>query len=157
MIGQPAFYGALAMLGGLVLAESLFLPWYTLEVSVAGAEVVSRQSAWHTMAIMDVLMLLTALAAVAGGAAVMRRTELSLIPFAAGVAGVLMSLLGLVDLPEADLIGVAARGDTTAVGREPGAFVALLASAGVAYAGFAAGTLRGDGRPRSRRTAAARA
>jgi hypothetical protein len=155
MMGQPVFYGAVAVLGGLVLGESLFLPWYSLDVSVAGAEVVSRQSAWHAMAAMDVLLLLSALAAVAGGAAVMLRKELSPIPFAAGVAGVLLSLLGLVDLPEAKL--TAAPGDTASVGREAGAFVALVGSAGIAYAGYAAGTLRGGGRPRPRRATAARA
>jgi hypothetical protein len=138
------FYGGLAVLGGLVLAESLFLPWYSLDVSVAGTEVGSSHSAWQTMALMDVLLLLTALAAVAGGVLVARRGELSPIPFAAGVAGVLMSLAGLIDLPGSGLAAVP--GDTAAVGRETGAFVALVASAGIAFAGFAAGTLRGAAR-----------
>jgi hypothetical protein len=154
-MGQPVLYGAVAVLGGLVLGEALFLPWYSLDVTVAGAEVGSRHSAWHAMAAMDVLLLLAALAAVAGGVGVMRRKELSPIAFAAGVAGVLLSLVGLVDLPTAELAAVP--GDTASVGREAGAFVALVASAGTAWAGYAAGTLRGDGRPRSRRTAAARA
>jgi hypothetical protein len=155
VFGRPAFYGGLAALGGLVLAESLFLPWYSLDVTVAGAEVGSSPSAWHAMSAMDVLLLLTALAAVAGGVAVMRRSELSLIPFAAGIAGLLLSLQGLIDLPDAGVAAVP--GDTASVGREAGGFVALLASAGIAFAGFAAGTLRAGARRQPRRQAATRA
>jgi hypothetical protein len=152
---QRLFYGGLAILGGLVLLESLFLPWYRLDIEVAGVTVGSKQSAWQTMAAMDLLLLLTALAAIAGGAAVIRRADLSLIVFAAGVAGLVLSTAGLLDLPEASVSAVP--GDTTTVGRELGAFIALIASAGVAYGGFRAGTVRGDARPRSRRTTAARA
>jgi hypothetical protein len=143
VLGRPAFYGGLAALGGLVLAESLFLPWYSLDVTVAGAEVGSSPSAWHAMSAMDVLLLLVALAAVAGGLAVVRRSELSLIPFAAGVGGVLLSLLGLIDLPDSGVAAVP--GDTASVGRAAGGFVALVASAGIAFAGFAAGTVRDRG------------
>jgi hypothetical protein len=124
-------------------------------VTVAGAEVGSSPSAWHAMAAMDVLLLLVVLVAVAGGVAVMRRSELSLIPFAAGIAGVLLSLLGLIDLPDAGVAAVP--GDTATVGREAGGFVALVASAGVAFAGFAAGTVRGEARRQPRRQAATRA
>jgi hypothetical protein len=155
MARQRLFYGGLATVGGLVLLEALFLPWYRLEITVGGVEVDSKQSAWHTMSAMDVLMFLTALAAVIGGLAVTRRSELSLVPFAAGVAGLLMSLAGLIDLPRADVNAIP--GDTTSVGRELGGFIALIASAGITYAGYRAGTLRGDARPRSRRTTAARA
>jgi hypothetical protein len=149
------FYGGLAAAGGLVLLESLFLPWYRLEIGVAGVEVASKQSAWQTMAAMDVLLLVAALAALAGGLAVTQRSDLSLVPFAAGVAGLLMSIAGLVDLPRAEVNAVP--GDTTAVTREIGPFIAFIASAGVIYGGFRAGTLRGEARPRSRRTTAARA
>lgn len=136
MIGQPALYGGVAVLGGLVLAESLFLPWYSLDVTVAGAEVGSSHSAWQTMAAIDVLLLLAAVAAVAGGVAMAMRSELWAIPFAAGLAGVLLSVAGLVDLPDSGLAAVP--GDTAVVGREAGPFVALVASAGIAFAGFAA-------------------
>jgi hypothetical protein len=155
MARQRLFYGGLATFGGFVLLEALFLPWYRLEIVVGGVEVASKQSAWQTMAVMDVLLFLAALAAVAGGLAVTRRSDLSLVPFAAGVAGLLMSVAGLVDLPTAELNAVP--GDTTAVGREMGGFIAFIASGGVTYAGYRAGTLRGEARPRSRRTTAARA
>jgi hypothetical protein len=141
------FYGGVAALGGLVLAESLFLPWYSVDVTVAGAEVGSKPSAWQAMSAMDLLLFLAAMAALGGGVAVMRRKELSLVPFAAGVAGVLLTLVALVDLPEAGVAAVP--GDTATVGRRAGGLIALVASAGVAFAGFAAGTLRGE-RRRSR-------
>jgi hypothetical protein len=146
MRGQPALYGGIAVLGGLVLAESLFLPWYGLELSVAGAEVGSTHSAWNAMTAMDVLLLLAAATAVAGGAALMRRPELSLVPLAAGVAGLVLSLVGLVDLPEADVAAIG--GDSAAVGRKIGGFVALVASGGIAYAGYQAGAIRTGAPPR---------
>jgi hypothetical protein len=154
MLG-PAFYGGIAALGGLVLAESLFVPWYSLDVTVAGAEVGSTPSAWHAMSAMDVLLLLAAVTALAGGVAVMRRPDLSPIPFAAGVAAVAMTVLALVDLPEAGVAAVP--GDSASVGREAGGLVALVAAAGIAFAGFAAGTLRGAARRERRRPAATRA
>ena len=153
MVRQRLFYGVLATAGGLVLLESLFLPWYRLDIDVAGVTVATKQSAWQSMAAMDLMLLLTALAAVAGGLAVTRRAELSLIPFAAGVAGLLMSVLGLIDLPESEVTAIAE--DSASVGREIGGFIALVASGGIAYAGFRAGTLRGGAW--RRRTTAARA
>jgi hypothetical protein len=155
MARQRLFYGVLATVGGLVLLESLFLPWYRLEVTVAGVEAASKQSAWQTMGAMDVLLFLAALTAVAGGLAVTRRAELSLLPFAAGAAGLVMAAIGLIDLPESTLDAVP--GDKTSVAREVGGFIALVASGGTAYAGFRAGTLRNDARPRPRRATAARA
>lgn len=155
MVRQRLFHGVLATVGGLVLLESLFLPWYRLDVNVAGVTVASKQSAWQSMAAMDVMLLLTATGAVAGGLLVTRRAQLSLIPFTAGVAGVLLSVVGLIDLPEPDVTAIG--GDSAAVGREIGGFIALVASGGIAYAGFRAGTIRGDARPRPRGATTARA
>jgi hypothetical protein len=155
MVRQRLLYGLLASAGGLVLLESLFLPWYRLDIDVAGVTVATKESAWQSMAAIDAMLCLTALAAVAGGLAVTRRADVSLIPFAAGVAGLLLSTRGLIDLPEAGVTAIA--GDSTAVARELGGFIALVASGGVAYAGFRAGTARPDPRPRSRGTRAARA
>jgi hypothetical protein len=128
------FYGVLAVLGGLVLAESLFMPWYSLDVTVAGAEARSTHSAWQSMTLMDVLLLLAALTAIASGGMLARRGELAPIVCAAGVVAVLMSLAGLVDLPDSGL--AAAPGDDVAVGRLAGPYVALVASAGIAFAGL---------------------
>jgi hypothetical protein len=134
MSGWPRLLGVLAVLGGLVLAESLFMPWYSLDVTVAGTEARSTHSAWQSMTLMDVLLLLAALTAIASGVMLARRGELAPIVCAAGVVAVLMSLAGLVDLPDSGL--AAAPGDDVAVGRLAGPYVALVASAGIAFAGL---------------------
>jgi hypothetical protein len=134
MSGWPRLLGGLAVLGGLVLAESLFMPWYSLDVTVAGTEAGSTHSAWQSMALMDVLLLLAALTAIASGAILARRGEPAPIVCAAGVAAVVMSLAGLIDLLDADV--AALPGDDVAVGRLAGPFVALVASAGIAFAGL---------------------
>jgi hypothetical protein len=120
--------------GGLVLAESLFMPWYSLDVAVAGADAGATHSAWQSMALMDLLLLVAALTAIASGAILARRGVLAPVVCAAGVAAVLMSLAGLADLPDSSV--PAASGDEVAVGRLAGPFVALVASAGIAFAGF---------------------
>lgn len=133
-MSRPRLLGVLAVLGGLVLAESLFMPWYSLDVMVAGTEARSTHSAWQSMGLMDVLLFLTALTAIASGVMLARRGELGSIVCAAGVVAVLMSLAGLIDLPDPDLAAVP--GDEVAVGRLAGPFVALIASAGIAFAGL---------------------
>jgi hypothetical protein len=133
-MGWPRLLGVLAVLGGLVLAESLFMPWYSLDVMVAGTEARSTHSAWQSMGLMDVLLLLVALTAIASGVMLARRGELASIVCAAGVAAILMSLAGLIDLPDSGLAAVP--GDDVAVGRLAGPFVALVASAGIALAGL---------------------
>lgn len=131
-----------------MLLESLFLPWYGLEVTVAGVTAGNSQSAWQTMAAMDLLLFLAGLGAVAGGVLLaVRGSEFALLPMAAGIAGVLLSLLGLVDLPDAGVSAVP--GDAVGVERKLGPFVALAASVSVAYAGFRAWAGRGRARRRS--------
>jgi 4-amino-4-deoxy-L-arabinose transferase-like glycosyltransferase len=151
MNGRPGsfLHGGLAVLGGLVLAESLFMPWYSLDVTVAGARAGATHSAWQSMTLMDVLLLLAALAAIASGAILTRRGEVAPVVCAAGVAAVLMSLAGLVDLPDSGLAAVP--GDEVAVGRRAGPFVALVASAGIAFAGFASILRPWSQRPGTRR------
>jgi hypothetical protein len=145
----PRLLGVLAVLGGLVLAESLFMPWYSLDVTVAGVDARSTHSAWQSMALMDVLLLLAALTAIAAGATLARRGEGGSIVCAAGVAAVLMSLVGVTDLPEADLAAVP--GDEMAIGRLAGPFVALVASAGIALAGLGSILRPWTAKPSSRR------
>jgi hypothetical protein len=139
-MGRPRLLGVLAVLGGLVLAESLFMPWYSLDVMVAGTEARSTHSAWQSMALMDVLLLLVALTAIGSGVMLARRGELGSIVCAAGVVAVAMSLVGLIDVPDAGLATVP--GDEVAVGRLAGPFVALIASAGIAFAGLSSSERR---------------
>ena len=147
MARQRLFHGILATVGGLVLLESLFLPWYGLEVTVAGVTAGNSQSAWQTMSAMDLLLLLASLGAVAGGVLLtVRGTEFAPLAIAAGAAGVLLCLVGLIELPDAGVSAVP--GDTVEVERKLGPFVALAASVGVTYAGFRAWA--GRDRPRRR-------
>jgi hypothetical protein len=134
MSGWPRLLGGLAVLGGLVLAESLFMPWYSIDVTVAGTEARSTHSAWQSMALMDVLLLLAALTAIASGVMLFRHGGSAPAVCAAGVAAVAMNLAGLIDLPDSGLAAVP--GDDIAVGRLAGPFVALVAAAGIAFAGF---------------------
>jgi hypothetical protein len=143
------FYGVLAVLGGLVLAESLFMPWYSLDVTVAGAQARSTHSAWQSMAVMDVLLVVAALTAIASGVMLARRGELGPIVCAAGVAAVLISLAGLVDLPDSGLAAVP--GDDVEVGRLAGPFVALVAAAGIVFAGLGSMLRQWSPRANSRR------
>ena len=149
MSGWHRLLGVLAVLSGLVLAESLFMPWYSLDVTVAGTEARSTHSAWQSMQVMDVLLMLAALTAIASGVMLARRGKLATVVCAAGVAAVLMTLVGLVDLPESGLAAVP--GDDLSVGRLAGPFVALVASAGIAVAGFGSILRPWSPKPGSRR------
>ena len=149
MSGWRRLLGVLAVLGGLVLAESLFMPWYSLDVTVAGTEARSTHSAWQSMTLMDVLLLLVALAAIASGVVLARRGQLAAIVCAVGVVAVLMSLVGLIDLPDSGLAAVP--GDDLSVGRLAGPFVALVASVGIAFAGLGSILRPWSPRPGSRR------
>jgi hypothetical protein len=160
MSGWLRLLGGLAVLGGLVLAESLFMPWYSIDVTVAGTEARSTHSAWESMAWMDVLLLLAALTAVASGVTLFRRGGRAPVVCAAGVAAVAMSLAGLIDLPDSGFAAVP--GDDVAVGRLAGPFAALVASVGIVFAGVGSilrpwSPRQGSNRPRrdSRRRARA--
>jgi hypothetical protein len=150
MSGWPRLLGGLAVLGGVVLAESLFMPWYSLDITVAGTGARSTYSAWEAMALMDVLLLVAALTAIASGVMLFRRGGRAPVLCAAGVAAVVMSLAGLVDLPDSGLAAVP--GDDLSVGRLAGPFVALVASAGIAFAGIGSMLRPGSPRPDSSRS-----
>ncbi|MGH2764076.1 MAG: hypothetical protein ACRDLD_16095 [Thermoleophilaceae bacterium] len=129
------FHGVLAAAGGLVLLESLFVPWYGVEVVTAGVAAGNSQSAWQTMSVMDVLLCLAALAAMAGGISMARPGASTRPVLIAGAAGLALSLLGLIDLPESELS--ATGGDSVEVERKIGPFLALVASGGILFAAVA--------------------
>lgn len=124
--------------GGLLLLISLFLPWYGVTASLgAGSPSVDVSvSAWDAFSLVDVLLFLVAVVAVAA-AALTAAGRLPVLPLplgrillAAGGIALLLVLFRLLNVP----------GDTSGVpgfdiGREIGPFVALVAAVLIALGG----------------------
>jgi hypothetical protein len=134
---------AIAAAGGVALLVSMFLPWYRIELDVAGAKVGDTVTAWQAFELVDVLLLLVALVAIAAPAARAAGSPQEdplgglLLP-AAGALGVVLVLFRLIDVPEPDIPLVG--GDFVEVQRRLGIFVALLAAAAIAAGGGATRT-----------------
>jgi hypothetical protein len=129
----------IAGVSGLVLLVALFLPWYGVDVNVAGFSASESGNAWEVFSTIDVLLFLVALVAV--GVAVSKAagglsTDLPLaaIVLGAGVLAVLLVLYRIIDLPGPDIPDVAGAG--IEFGRKFGIFLGLLAAGGVAYGGW---------------------
>ena len=136
---------------GLLLLISLFLPWYGGTVSVAapggfGGPISQSDSAsaWEAMSGIDVVLLLIALVAIGAAAAVVVQgtntgmsRPMALAVAAAGALAVLLVIYRLVEIPGAGDLGTLPGGVEVELGRKLGAFVALIAAAGVAAAGLA--------------------
>jgi hypothetical protein len=125
---------------GVALLVFMFLPWYGVDVNVAGVGSASGDAnAWQALSFIDILLFLVALAAIAY--AVTRATG-SLppdMPAAMAVAGagglaVLLILFRIIDLPTPDLPDIL--DDSVDFGRKIGIFLALIAAAGIAYGGW---------------------
>lgn len=123
--------------GGLLLLISLFLPWYGVTASLgAGSPSVDVSvSAWDAFSLVDVLLFLVAVLAVAA-AALTAAGRLPVLPLplgrivlAAGVIALVLVLFRLLNVP----------GDTSGpgfdIGREIGPFVALVAAVLIALGG----------------------
>jgi hypothetical protein len=146
------FGEVLAFVAGAVLLVSLFLPWYAPELGPlspaaerAYSQIGGDISGWEAFSITDLLVLVTALLAIAPAPLALTRRSPTL-PVAAAVFCVLFALV--------TLIVVASRllnqpGDNDLVGVEYGAWVGLLATLG-AFAGAWVGLREeGTGRPDS--------
>jgi hypothetical protein len=136
----------IAAAGGVALFVSLFLPWYGIELAIAGFSSSASVTGWEALELIDVVLLLVALVALGVPAA---RADGSLGPefpwpllvLGAGVLGLFLVLVRLIDVPVSDVSSIA--GDRVDVGRKVGPFVALLATAGIAYGGWRANAERG--------------
>lgn len=138
----------IAVVAGVVLLIALFLPWYGAEAQFGGVSVSESANAWQTLSFIDLLLFV--IAAVAIGVSVARATgslpadvPAALLVVAAGALGVLLVLFRLVDIPAPELPEVA--DGSFEFGRKIGLFVALLASAGIAYGGWRANMERAGG------------
>jgi hypothetical protein len=131
----------IAAASGIALLIALFLPWYGVDVNVAGFSASESVNAWEAMSFIDILLFLVALVAI--GVPVARATGSlpedvpgSLLILAAGGLGVLLVLFRLIDIPGPDVPSVAE--SSVDFGRKIGVFVGLVATAGIAYGGWRA-------------------
>lgn len=127
----------IAAASGVALLVVLFLPWYGVDVNVAGFSASESVNAWEAMSFIDILLFLVALVAI--GVPVARATGSlpddlpgPLLVLVAGGLGVLLVLFRLIDLPTPD------GGGGVDFGRKIGIFLGLIATVGIAYAGWRA-------------------
>jgi hypothetical protein len=131
----------IAAASGVALLIVLFLPWYGVDVEVAGFSASESVSAWEAMGFIDILLFLVALVAI--GVPVARATGSlpedvpgPLLLLVAGGVGVLLVLFRLIDIPGPDVPEAA--GNAVEFGRKIGVFLGLVATAGIAYGGWRA-------------------
>lgn len=127
----------LAGVSGAVLAFALFLPWYGVDAPGVGRSA----SAWETLELIDLALLVVALLALGWAAALTTRalepsTAAAAVVAVAGLTGVALIVFRIVDLPTP---AVPARfAGLLDYGLRPGIFIGLVASAGVAAGGLLA-------------------
>ena len=131
----------IAAVSGLVLLVVMFLPWYGVDVNVAGFSASTSVNAWEAMSFIDILLFLAALVAI--GVPVARATGSlpddvpgSLLILAAGGIALLLALFRLIDIPAPDV--PAAAESSVDFGRKIGLFLGVLAAAGITYGGWRA-------------------
>ena len=130
-----------AAVSGIVLLVVMFLPWYGVDVNVAGFSASTSVTAWESMSFIDILLFLAALVAI--GVPVARATGSlpddmpgSLLILAAGGIALLLALFRLIDIPAPDV--PAAAESSVDFGRKIGLFLGVLATAGITYGGWRA-------------------
>jgi hypothetical protein len=123
---------------GLLLLVAMLLPWYGRDTDVAGVVLSESWNAWQALSIVAVVLFVIGVTAIAvpvaralwPPAAGLRSGRL-LMPL--GLLGLALVLFRLIDMPIPDIDLV--QGDRADTGRGAGLFLALLATAGIAYGG----------------------
>ena len=128
-----------AAVGGIVLLISLFLPWYGVDVEIAGFSASESASGWEALGFIDILLFLVAVAAIAivaarAAGALPADVPGSLILLAGGGLAVLLILFRIVDIPAGDIPEQAE--DSIDLARKVGIFIALVAAAAITYGGW---------------------
>jgi hypothetical protein len=115
-----------------LLLVALFLPWYSRDTDIAGALITQTWTAWAIMPVVSTLLFVVAVVAIVAPSVPgsFRGDRLAML---LGGLALLLVLFRTVDMPIPDIHLV--QGDHANAGRGPGVFVALLASAGIAYGG----------------------
>jgi hypothetical protein len=140
---RPGAGELIAASGGVALLVALFLPWYGRDTDIAGAVVSQTWTAWQALPVVSVLLFLIAALSIAVLVAPASfRSDRALVLL--GALGVLLVLFRAIDmpLPHVDLVP----GDHADTSRGAGLFLALLATAGIAYGGRRAARTRPPGR-----------
>jgi hypothetical protein len=121
-----------------LLLLSMLLPWYARETDIAGVVVSESWNAWQALSIVAVLLFGIGVTAISVPAARVLwapasgfRTDRLLVPL--GLLGLALVLFRLIDMPipGIDLVD----GDRVDSSRGAGLFLALVATAGIAYGG----------------------
>jgi hypothetical protein len=140
-VARQARLGAgelIAGASGVLLLGAMFLPWYGRETDIAGAVVTESWTAWQSLSAIAVLLFTIGMAAIAVpvGRALWAsperfRDDRALVIL--GLLGMVLVLFRLVDTP---IAGIDLQpGDSIDSSRGAGIFLALLATAGIAYGG----------------------
>jgi hypothetical protein len=126
---------------GLALLLAMFLPWFGGEqlVELPGGQVVTAEDensdAWQSFALIDLVLFATAVVALAYA---LTEFPPAIVATALGALAVALIFVRIAVPPDLDgLVGEVDGG----VGRRIGAFLGLLAAAGVAAVGFLSGEL----------------
>jgi hypothetical protein len=123
---------------GVLLLIAMLLPWYGRETDIAGAVVTESWTAWQSLSVIAILLFaigMTAIAVAVGRAlwAPPQRFRDDRVLILLGLLGVLLVLFRLIDMPIGGIDLQA--GDSIDTSRGAGAFLALLATAGIAAGG----------------------
>jgi len=120
----------------------MLLPWYVRDTDVAGVQLTASWNAWQILSVIAVLLFLIGVAAIVapglrGLGVVPAGFRSDRVLVAIGLVGLALVLFRLVDMPtpSIELEG----GDRADTERGAGLFLALLATAGIAYGGRRAG------------------
>jgi hypothetical protein len=115
-----------------LLVVALFLPWYSRDTDIAGAVISQTWTAWQATPVIATLLFLVAVGAIVAPSApgAFRGDRLASL---LGVLGLLLVVFRATDMPLPDIDLV--EGDHADSSRGIGLFLALLATAGVAFGG----------------------
>ena len=144
--------------GGSGIALILFMfifDWFGYKVAggfgISGAT--AGRNAWGAFSFIDIVLFITAVAAIAlaytsaSGTAVSLPVAMSAIVAGLGILSVVLVLFRIISPPDLSVGGISA-GDAVDTTRKFGVFLGLIATAGIAYGGYAAmqeeGTSFGD-------------
>jgi hypothetical protein len=129
---RPNASKLIAPAGGVLLLVALFLPWYSRDTDIAGAVINQTWTAWQATPVIATLLFLVAVAAIVAPCAPgsFRGDRLAML---LGILGLLLVLFRAIDMPLPDVHLV--QGDHADSSRGLGLFLALLATAGIAFGG----------------------